>query len=127
MTAKTKHKKLNVPELKFAEGVLRGMTLVDAYANAGYKGKGAHVSAHKMRKRPHVDAYIAARLSKDIITTDEILIGIRDIAVNAEEKASDRLKAYELLGKNKKLFTEKTETELTGGMTIEVAYVDGDD
>lgn len=127
---KPKVKRLTEREKKFCEGVARGMTLVDAAEAAGYKAKNSGTLrkiACVMRKKPHIEDYIAARTSDEIITTVEILTGIKEIAVNVGEKASDRLKAYELLGKNKKLFTEKTETEHSGGMTIEVAYVDGDD
>lgn len=123
-----KPKKLTVKERKFAEGILAGKNKTEAAADAGYKGKRNTLAtlAYELYLKPHIQAYIDERMQKDIITADEILLGIKEIAVNVAEKASDRLRAYELLGKHLALFTDKQQVEHGGAMKIEIEYVDGD-
>jgi len=45
--------------------------------------------------------------------------GIRAIAENPDARYSDRLRAYELLGKHLKLFTDKVEQDTQITVTIE--------
>lgn len=130
MTPPKKHKKLQHKELMFAEAVLRGEALTDAAEQAGYKAKNRNTMkslASEIAKKPHIKAYIAERTSDEIITTDAILTGIRDIALNCQERASDRLRAYELLGKNKSLFTDKQDVTLTGSLDTRLILPEDDD
>lgn len=124
-----KPKKLKDKRLKFAENVRRGMTLKDAALDAGYKGTDGYIrkKASTLRKEQDIEDYLEERAADDIITTDEILTGIRDIAVNVGERASDRLRAYELLGKNKALFTEKQDVTVTGDMGVRLILPEDDD
>ena len=45
----------------------------------------------------------------DLVTAEEVIQGIKD-EWKGGKRAPDRLKALEMLGKNKKLFTDKVET-----------------
>ena len=67
-----------------------------------------------------------SRLAQWDEESDQVLEGIREIALNKEERAGDRLRAYELLGKYLNLFVEKQKHEHSGGVTIEVEYITGD-
>ncbi|MDB6078472.1 MAG: terminase small subunit, partial [Akkermansiaceae bacterium] len=54
---------LNPRQLLFAQSVVTGMSLTDAYREAGYTGAGhvAHAGASKLMAKPAIAAYVAAR------------------------------------------------------------------
>jgi hypothetical protein len=60
------------------------------------------------------------------ITTERILQGIKDIADNLDEQTRDRLKAYELLGKYLKLFTDKHAVSVAAGGPVTFQFVEPD-
>lgn len=99
---------------KFCRELLKGKNHAKAYVDAGYSPKGANVSAHQLLTRPNIKAYLA-ELSKKaennaIMTGSEVLQMLTKIATKAP-KASDCLKALDLLGKHHKLFTELHENQ----------------
>lgn len=60
--------------------------------------------------------FVNIRETNEIVTVDEIIHGIK--AETKAEHPKDRLKAWELLGKTKKLFVDRTEA------TVEVHNID---
>jgi phage terminase small subunit len=85
-----------------------------AMRRAGYKSKNPDVDASKLLVNPSIkkaiDEAVKERAEKTGITAEFVLNGIKAIATKGE-KESDKLKAYELLGKHLKLFTDKIESE----------------
>jgi phage terminase small subunit len=97
----------------FVEAYLANPNATDAARKAGYKGSDttlAQVGAENLRK-PYIAEAVEKRVEAAIITADEVLKGIKAIAVTGEKDA-DRLKGYELLGKYLKLFTDRSEITL---------------
>lgn len=94
----------------FVEAYLANPNATAAARTAGYKGNDktlAQVAAENLRK-PYIAELIKERVQDAIITADEILAGVKRIALKANRDA-DRLKAFELLGKHLVLWTDKTE------------------
>ena len=108
---------LTIKQEKFCQGLFSGLSQREAYKQAfnatRMKDKTIDETASRLAKERKVSARLD-ELSKQVadrngITADFVLNGIRAIALKAEIKESDTLKAYELLGKHLKLFTEKIE------------------
>jgi len=116
--AMPKHNDLTEIEKLFCEEYLStGMDRAAAIKASGSEATTANSirqQAHRILNRPHVKAYLDKRLADTILSTNQILAGISDRAENAELDR-DRLKAYELLGKHLKLFTEKSEININVG------------
>ena len=83
---------------------------------AGYSGNDNYLSMQacrliandKIKARIEQEkARITAAASCHLPTDEEIIAGIASIANNTEAKDADRLKAWELLGRNKSLFNDK--------------------
>lgn len=90
---------------------------------AGYKGNEntlKQVASENLAK-PYIAFEIKKQTEKAIITADEILIGIREIFDDYDQKTNDRLKAAELLGKNLAMWTDKVDHG--GSVKVEVEYV----
>lgn len=75
------------------------------------KESSAHELAYRFFKRTEIKTYIDERLKETILSTNQVLAGISDLA-EAADLQRDRLKAYELLGKHLKLFTEQSEINI---------------
>lgn len=114
-------KALNHKQLLFVEAYLAEPNGVKAAKAAGYKGSYSVLgkTAHQLLKRPDVKAALQERVEQAIITADEVLNGIKSIAV-AGEKESDRLRAYELLGRHLALFTDKQDVNVSGELGTRV-------
>lgn len=85
---------------------------------AGYSAKTAYSIGQRLLKNVEVSAELEKRTQKledklDI-SADYVLRGIRDTVEEARQvkEFGNALKGYELLGKHKKLFTEKYEHKL---------------
>lgn len=72
-------------------------TLVDAQETA------SSIATENLRK-PSIAQAINKAIIKERITPEYVLKGIDDIANTPDNKPSDRLRAYELLGKSLRLF-----------------------
>lgn len=89
-----------------------------AYIRAGYKvnENTAKVNASRLLTNANIKKAIDDKLKKRAIdngiTAEFVLNGIKAIATKGE-KENDKLKAFELLGKHLKLFTDKIENENT--------------
>lgn len=107
---------LTAKQQLFIKEYLIDMNGAAAMRRAGYTSKNPDVDASKLLVNPSirkaVDEAIKERADKTGITAEFVLNGIKAIAVQGE-KESDQLKAYELLGKHLKLFTDKIEADNT--------------
>lgn len=121
--------KLNPKQLAFVDEYLISRNATEAYTKAGYKNKSEKAngaSASRLLGNVNIATLIDERSEKQFkatdITVEFILDGIRDIALDNTARHNDKLKAYELLGKYKKLFTERT--EISGSIDVGVNIVD---
>ena len=114
-------KKLTTKQKLFVEYYLANPNATDAARKAGYKGNDKtlkQVGSENLAK-PYIAELLGERVEKAIITADEVLNGIKEIALTGD-RDGDRLKAFELLGKHLKLFTEKTEITGKDGGAIDL-------
>jgi phage terminase small subunit len=82
---------------------------------AGYGEKSAAAAASRLLRNPEVrtaiDAELLRRAELGGITATYVLNGIRAIAEDSTTRNADKLRAYELLGKHLKLFSDNQETD----------------
>lgn len=121
-----KEKGLNQKQRLFVEAYLAEPNATKAAMKAGYSKKTAYSQGHDLLKKPEIRLALEQRVQKAVITADEVLHGIREIALEGERQA-DRLRAYELLGKHLALFTEKQDVNLSGEVATRVILPEDDD
>jgi phage terminase small subunit len=103
----------------FVEAYLANPNATEAARRAGYKGNDVtlgQVGAENLKK-PQIAELLKVRVEEAIITADEILTGVKKIALHGKREA-DQLKAFELLGKHLAMWTDKT--QLSGEVTTNV-------
>src|SRR3954470_18249966 len=103
--------KLNKRQRLFVEAYLAEPNATQAALKAGYSQKTAYSHGQRLLKNVEISEAVEKRVEDAVITANEILNDVKNIA-KTSERDGDRLKAYELLGKHLKLWTDKT--ELTG-------------
>jgi hypothetical protein len=109
---------------QFSRFVAAGMTATDAYAAAGFSGKGAAQSASRLAKRPDIAARIAELTERTTtaitvraqIDRDMVLAGLRRIAENGQTD-SVKVRALELLGKTLGLFRDEPAVPWSGDLS----------
>jgi phage terminase small subunit len=119
--------KLTTKQKLFAEAYLATPNGTDAARKAGYKGNDntlASVAKENLRK-PQISDLIQNRIESIGMSANEIIIELSVIAkteLSATEhiKATDKIKALELLGKRFAMWTENHKHE--GDIRIEVVY-----
>ena len=121
-----KEKGLNQKQRLFVEAYLADPNATKAAIKAGYSRKTAYSQGHDLLKKPEIQKALEKRVEKAVITADEVLHGIRDIALSGDRE-SDRLRAYELLGKHLALFTERQDVSLSGEVGTRLILPEGDD
>jgi len=97
-----------------------------AYKRAGYSAKGnaAESAAVRLLRNVQVQSALKAAMEKRAdeldISAKYVLESIKRVAEAAEQegKFSDALRGYELLGKHRKLFTDKTEVTGKDGESL---------
>lgn len=99
---------LSERQSRFLEEYLANPNATEAAKRAGYSEKTAYSQGQRLLKNVEIKNALGTRVEKAIITADEILNGVKDIALSAPRPA-DKLKAYELLGKHLAMWTDKTE------------------
>lgn len=106
----------------FAKEYLVDLNATQAAIRAGYSEKTAKEIGCENLTKPNIQEYIKEAMNKRSqkveIDADYVLRGIKDIADNDEEQSKDRLKAYELMGKHLKLFTENINHTGNVGVSI---------
>ena len=106
----------------FVKEYLIDLNATQAAIRAGYSEKTAQEIGSENLSKPIIAEAINDQLDKRTkaveITTDFILSGLKEIASNKDEQTKDRLKAFELLGKYKKLFTDRVENEQSGKIQV---------
>jgi phage terminase small subunit len=116
---------LNPKRAAFVREYLIDLNATQAAIRAGYSPKTAGAQGHDLLKNPEIQAELeqalAQRAERVLVTAEDVIKGLRREAEGADS-ASARVAAWAHLGKHLGMFIDKTEH--TGGMTIEVVYVD---
>ena len=90
---------------------------------AGYSEKSAAAAGSRLLTNPEIKGAIDNALLRQAelsdLTATFVLEGIRAIADCPNGRHADKLRAYELLGKHLKLFTDKSEVDNKITVTIE--------
>ena len=111
----------------FVREYLIDLNATQAAKRAGYSDRTAYSQGQRLLKDAEIQAAVetaqANRAQSTGISAQMVLEGLRGIA-EGEASDSARVRAYELLGKHLGMFTDRVEH--SGGMTIEVVYVDED-
>ena len=106
--------KISIKQQNFITEYLIDSNSTQAAIRAGYSPKTAkekgYQLVHNNSLKPIIDSKLKERALNNGITAEFVLNGIKAIAQRGE-KENDQLKAYELLGKHLKLFTDKVETD----------------
>lgn len=105
--------KLTPKQELFISEYMKDLNATQAAIRAGYKEENARQIGAENLSKPYIKNMIDKRLEERAknngITAEYVLQGIKGIADKIDAKETDRLKAYELLGKHLKLFTDKIE------------------
>lgn len=116
--------KLTPKQKAFIKEYLIDLNSTQAAIRAGYSEATAKEIGYENLTKPHIKALIDEAMEKRSdklqLSAEYVLIGLKSIADNVEEQSKDRLKAFELLGKHLKLFTDKVEHsgELDNKITV---------
>lgn len=117
--------KLTPKQAAFVREYLVDLNATQAAIRAGYSEKTAYSQGQRLLKNVEVQTALqdgqATKAEAAQVNAKMVLDGLRRIA-EGDGSESARVRAYELLGKHIGMFTEKIEQ--TGGMRIEVVYVD---
>ena len=120
---------LTAKQKMFVANYIVDINATQAAVKSGYSVKTAQEQSSRLLSNVMIQNAIQyqmkAREQRTLVTADYVINGIKRVADNTEKDA-DRLKAYELLGKHLKLFTDKTELSGKDGeeLTIKVTIKD---
>jgi phage terminase small subunit len=96
-----------------------------AAVRAGYSPRSAKQRAFELLQEPEIAAAVKLKTEKNLervgMTVDEIMNGLAGLAREGE-RDSDKIRAYELLGKYHKLFVDKIEATGKDGEPISVVF-----
>lgn len=110
----------------FINEYLIDLNATQAAIRAGYSKKTAYRTGCDNLKKAHIKAEIEQRMKKReeraIITAEEVINGIKEIAFDPKARHNDKLKAFELLGKHLAMFTDKVQH--SGDLDITVELID---
>lgn len=116
--------KLTAKQELFITEYMKDLNATQAAIRAGYSEKTANEIGNqnlaKLSIKNEIDKRLAERAKNNGITAEYVLQGIKSVADDIEAKHGDKLKAYELLGKHLKLFTDKIESDNKNDTTIKV-------
>jgi phage terminase small subunit len=122
-TSGTKNAKLSPRHRAFIRHYSETGNGTKAAILAGYAEKSAAAAASRLLTNAEIKGAIDAALLRQAelsgISATYVLEGIRAIADSSTARHADRLRAYELLGKHLKLFTDKAEVDQRITVTIE--------
>ncbi|WP_061410053.1 terminase small subunit [Streptococcus oralis] len=129
--------KLTLKQQRFADEYIISGNATDAAIKAGYSSKYANTNASKLLQNTTIKSYIDERLarlaSEKIATQEEVLTYLTSVMRGETQEqtlisigelgqtitdidvgAKDRIKAAELLGKRHRLWTDKSEVDISG-------------
>ncbi|RHW46805.1 terminase small subunit [Bombilactobacillus bombi] len=137
-------KKLTVKQQKFADEYIKLGNATKAAIEAGYSKKYTHTNAHKLLQNTAIKEYIDKQLEEihnskiadaqeiqEFLTatmrgkTKETVVTQKGDIYEVPVNPKDQLKASELLGKTKAMFTDKK--QIDGDLNINVDMGDYDD
>jgi len=108
--------KLEPKQESFCAEYMIDLNATQAAIRAGYSEDTAkQIGSENLTKldiSEYIQELVKPKLKKLDITQDYVLNGIKDIADDLESRHIDKLKAYELLGKYLKLFTDKLDISI---------------
>ena len=117
---------LNEKQKAFCQEYVKDFNATQAGIRAGYSKKTADRIASRLLGKVEVKTYIdqlKQNLTKDTkVTVEWIAEQLTDIAIHAD-KDTDRIKALELLGRYKTMFTDKQKVEHSGQVINRVIKV----
>lgn len=102
-------------EARFVAEFLKDQVGKAAAIRAGYSERSADKIAHELLQRPVVKRAVAKgleeQLARVLLNADQVLLSIQRVGHKAEKdkEYAAALRAYELIGKRYKLFTDKLE------------------
>ena len=128
---------MNERQRRFADDYIISGNATDAAIKAGYSSKYANTNASKLLQNTTIKSYIDERLaqlaSEKIATQEEVLTYLTSVMRGETQEqtlisigelgqtitdidvgAKDRIKAAELLGKRHRLWTDKSEVDISG-------------
>ena len=127
--------KLTTKQRLFVEAYLANPNATEAARRAGYSEKTAYSQGQRLLKNVEIRRLVESRIEEAGMTADEVLRELSDIGrapwneffeykISEDDKfvqmrLTDKLKALELLGKYRKLFTDKSEVSGPDGKPIE--------
>lgn len=135
-------RKLTLKQQRFADNYIESANQTDAAIKAGYSKKTARSTGSELMDKPHVRAYIDARLAEKeselVAKQDEILSfltsvmrgeireqvplldgdGYQKLAELDAAQPKDRIKAAELLGKRFAMWTDRQQLDGNVGVVI---------
>lgn len=120
--------KLTLKQWRFVREYVRTGNATVAYGNAGYAGtpKQRNSNASHLMKKPKIQRAIQEEIKKmglageEVLTPDEVLVNLTEIAMNPNSSEPAKLKALELLGKRYRLFTDKVDESQGREVLIEL-------
>jgi phage terminase small subunit len=122
-SSRTKQRKTSPRREAFIRHYAETGNATKAAILAGYSEKSAAAAGSRLLTSPEIKGAIDNALLRQAelsdISATFVLEGIRAIAENPTARHADRLRAYELLGKHLKLFTERVEQDSQITVTIE--------
>lgn len=111
---------LTAKQQKFLDEYLVDFNATEAAKRAGYSHASAHTTGWRLLRNAEISENVNRRIEMYSMGANERLATLSDIARATEEKASDRIRAIELLGKLAGDYTEKVEHS---GTVATKAYV----
>jgi phage terminase small subunit len=110
----------------FVEEYLRTLNATQSAIKAGYSPSGARTQGHRMLADPDIKAEIQQALSERheqcMVDVEFILQGLKDIALDTNAPVKDRVKAYDLLGRYKTMWTGGEDK--TPNQKVEIVFKD---
>lgn len=111
---------LSAKQTLFIDEYLKSFNATQAALSAGYSPKSACAIGWENLRKPEIAEFIKRRLSETAMSADEVLKRLADIARGGSgADVRDQIAALQLIGKNHKLFVEKSEVSGPNGGPIE--------
>ena len=93
----------------FIEEYLRTLNATQSAIKAGYSERSARTTGHRLLKnddiKAEIDKAMSQRHEQCMVDVEFILQGLKDIALDPSHPVKDRVKAYDLLGRYKTMWT----------------------